>query len=89
MLVADQLDDGRRRIRRRQRPGRDNDRRLGRRSGNRRDLLARERDERMLVNRLGHGAREQLAIDRKRGAAGTRAISAACITSESSRRISL
>ena len=32
------------------------------------DLLARERDQRMLVNGLRHGAREQLAIDRQRSA---------------------
>ena len=38
--------------------------------GNRRDLFARQRDERMLVNGLCDSAREQLAIDRQRRACG-------------------
>ena len=41
-----------------------------RRLGNRGDLFARQRDQRMLVNRLRHASREQLAIDRERSAGG-------------------
>ena len=37
---------------------------------NRRDLFARQRDEGVLVNRLRHASREQLAVDRERSAGG-------------------